>query len=48
MRDGHGRGSDEADLLSQPYRGSDACATRDGLMAARVTTFDGSKLKFKP
>lgn len=48
MRDGHGRGSDEADLLNQSYKGSDACATRDRLMAPRVTSFDGSKLKSKP
>ncbi len=38
----------EADFLSEPYKGSDAYVTRDGLMAAQVTTFDGSKLKFKP
>ena len=37
----------EADFLSEPYNGSDAYVTRDGLMAAQVTTFDGSKLKFK-
>jgi len=37
----------EADFLSEPYKGSDAYVTRDGLMAAQVTTFDGSKLKFK-
>ena len=39
--------SAEADFLSEPYKGSDAYVTRDGLMAAQVTTFDGSKLKFK-
>jgi ketosteroid isomerase-like protein len=38
----------EADFLTEPYKGSDAYVTRDGLMAAQVTTFDGSKLKFKP
>lgn len=38
----------EAPFLAQPYKGSDAYVTRDGLMAAQVTTFDGSKLKFKP
>ena len=38
----------DADFLSEPYKGSDAYVTRDGLMAAQVTTFDGSKLKFKP
>ena len=37
----------EADFLAEPYRGSDAYVTRQGLMAAQVTTFDGSKLKFK-
>ena len=39
--------SAEADFLSEPYKGSDAYVTRDGLMAAQVTTFDGAKLKFK-
>ncbi len=38
----------EAGFLSEPYKGSDAYVTRGGLMAAQVTTFDGSKLKFKP
>lgn len=38
----------EADFLAEPYKGSDAYVTRQGLMAAQVTTFDGSKLKFKP
>lgn len=37
----------EADFLAEPYKGSDAYVTRGGLMAAQVTTFDGSKLKFK-
>jgi SnoaL-like domain len=37
----------EVDFLSEPYKGSDAYVTRDGLMAAQVTTFDGAKLKFK-
>lgn len=37
----------EADFLTEPYKGSDAYVTRDGLMAAQVSTFDGSKLKFK-
>lgn len=36
-----------ADFLAEPYKGSDAYVTRGGLMAAQVTTFDGSKLKFK-
>jgi hypothetical protein len=38
----------EAAFLAEPYKGSDAYVTRDGLMAAQVSTFDGSKLKFKP
>jgi len=38
----------EADFLAEPYKGSDAYVTRNGLMAAQVTTFDGTKLKFKP
>jgi ketosteroid isomerase-like protein len=37
----------DADFLAEPYKGSDAYVTRGGLMAAQVTTFDGSKLKFK-
>ena len=37
----------EADFLTEPYKGSDAYVTRDGLMAAQVSTFDGAKLKFK-
>lgn len=37
----------EAPFLSEPYIGSDAYVTRDGMMAAMVTTFDGSKMKFK-
>lgn len=37
----------EAPFLSEPYIGSDAYVTRDGFMAAMVTTFDGSKMKFK-
>lgn len=36
-----------ADFLAEPYRGSDAYVTDDGLMVAQVTTFDGAKLKFK-
>ena len=38
----------DADFLSETYKGSDAYVTKDGLMYAQVTTFDGSKLKFKP
>lgn len=37
----------EADFLAEPYRGSDAYVTKDGLMYAQVTTFNGSDLKFK-
>ncbi|MGJ7511537.1 nuclear transport factor 2 family protein [Variovorax sp. GT1P44] len=37
----------EADFLEEPYFGSDAYITQDGMMAAMVSTFDGSKLKFK-
>jgi hypothetical protein len=34
-----------ADFLSEPYRGSDAYITRNGLMAAIVTSFQGAQLK---
>lgn len=37
----------DAPFLAEPYIGSDAYVTRNGMMAAMVTTFDGSKLKFK-
>lgn len=37
----------DAPFLAEPYKGSDAYVTRDGMMAAMVTTFDGAKLKFK-
>lgn len=37
----------DAEFLAEPYKGADAYVMRDGLMAAQVTTFDGSKLKFK-
>jgi SnoaL-like domain len=37
----------DADFLAEPYKGADAYVTKDGLMYAQVTTFDGSKLKFK-
>ena len=30
----------EAPFLKEPYRGADAYVTRDGLLAAQVTTFD--------
>lgn len=36
-----------ADFLAEPYRGSDAYVTRDGLMAAMVSTFEGTDLKMK-
>jgi ketosteroid isomerase-like protein len=36
-----------ADFLAAPYRGADAYVTRDGLMWAQVTTFDGAQLKRK-
>lgn len=39
--------SANADFLAEPHIGSDAYVTKDGLMYAQVTTFDGSKLKFK-
>ncbi|GAA6617995.1 nuclear transport factor 2 family protein [Scytonema sp. NUACC26] len=38
----------EAPFLSEPYRGSDAYVTWDGLMYAQVTTFKGEDLKFRP
>ncbi|MBD2438883.1 hypothetical protein [Nostoc sp. FACHB-110] len=38
----------EAPFLKEPYRGSDAYETSQGLMYAQVTTFKGSELKFKP
>jgi hypothetical protein len=37
-----------APFLSQPYQGSDAYITDDGLMVSMVSTFDGADLKFKP
>jgi hypothetical protein len=37
----------EAPFLAEPYYGSDAYITHNGMMAGMVTTFDGSKLKFK-
>ena len=36
-----------ADFLAEPYRGSDAYVTDDGLMVSMVTTFDGAELKMK-
>ncbi|MCC5602232.1 hypothetical protein [Nostoc favosum] len=38
----------EAPFLAEPYRGSDAYVTSNGLMYAQVTTFKASDLKFKP
>jgi hypothetical protein len=35
------------DALAEPYRGTDAYVTRNGLMAAQVTTFDGNQMKLK-
>ena len=37
-----------APFLAEPYRGSDAYITNDGLMVSMVSTFDGAALKFKP
>jgi hypothetical protein len=37
----------DAPFLAEPYRGSDAYETKDGLMAAQVTTFDAAQLKMK-
>jgi hypothetical protein len=36
-----------ADFLAEPYKGSDAYVTDDGLMVSMVTTFDGAALKMK-
>lgn len=36
-----------APFLAEPYRGSDAYVTRDGLMAAMVSTFRGSDLQMQ-
>jgi hypothetical protein len=30
----------DGDALKEPYRGADAYVTRDGLLAAQVSTFD--------
>ena len=37
----------DADFLREPYRGADAYVTRDGLMAAQVSTFDMASLNEK-
>ena len=34
-------------FLAEPYKGSDAYITKDGLMQAMVSTFDGAALKIK-
>jgi len=36
-----------APFLAEPYKGSDAYITKDGLMQAMVSTFDGNALKMK-
>lgn len=36
-----------ASFLLEPYRGADAYETKDGLMQAQVTTFDGTQIKMK-
>src|SRR5260370_42399153 len=36
-----------APFLAEPYKGSDAYITKDGMMQAMVSTFDGSALKMK-
>jgi hypothetical protein len=35
------------DMLAEPYRGADAYETRNGMMAAQVTTFDPAQMKLK-
>jgi hypothetical protein len=35
----------DAPFLTEPYRGADAFETKDGFMAAQVTTFDPTQLK---
>jgi hypothetical protein len=37
----------DAPFLAEPYRGADSYETKDGLMAAQVTTFDAAALKMK-
>jgi hypothetical protein len=37
----------DAPFLAEPYRGADAYETKDGLMAAQVTTFNAAALKMK-
>jgi hypothetical protein len=38
----------DAPFLAEPYFGSDAYITDDGLMVSMVSSFDGADLKFKP
>jgi hypothetical protein len=37
----------EAEFLTEPYKGSDAYETHDGLIVATVSTFKGADLKLK-
>ena len=37
----------EAEFLAEPYKGSDAYETHDGLMVAMVSTFKGADMKLK-
>jgi hypothetical protein len=37
----------ESEFLAEPYKGSDAYETHDGLIAAMVSTFKGTDLKLK-
>jgi SnoaL-like domain len=37
----------ESEFLAEPYKGSDAYETHDGLIAAMVSTFKGADLKVK-
>jgi ketosteroid isomerase-like protein len=37
-----------ASFLAEPYHGSDAYITDDGLMVSMVSTFDGADLQFNP
>ena len=36
-----------AEFLAEPYRGADAYETKDGLMQAQVSTFDGAQMRMK-
>lgn len=38
----------DAPFLAEPYRGSDAYITDNGLLVSMVSTFNGADLKFKP